>query len=270
MYRSHSIIFFASSVILSTLTSAQFPVPVCCMSYAHIEETTLYIHGGLDANRIPTNQFIALDLTVPSWEIFFPPWSTPPSKPLHLNGSPAPPTSIWHSMAVAKDREKLLIWDALHTDGNWWWTYNILEKTWSNFSIILDTSEIAATNPLVLVNVTHQAGIRNGVDLTSGDVFISSGTSDGVQMIQHTVNATSGLPRTSQPTSFRQDPIAHASFVWSMYRNSFLHYGGRSMFGNTSNPNLNELIPKYGWDPVVRFFLGWMSLFFFFCMFTGY
>ena len=240
--------FFATTTILPTFVSAQLIVPVCCMSYTNIDETRLYIQGGLNNNRTTVNQFIALDLTVPAWEASAPPWS----KPQNLNGT-NPPISSWHSMVAAKDRGKLFIWDALQTTAVWW-TYNIVEKSWRNYAVPIGTPEMAATNSSYLVNITRQAGIRNGVNVATGEVYISSGTDNGTQMSIHTIDPTTGLPATSQPSSFKQDPIAHESFVWSGYRNSFLHYGGRSMNGTNSNSQLNELLSMNGWMAVVCFF----------------
>ncbi|KAH7051420.1 hypothetical protein BKA57DRAFT_491227 [Linnemannia elongata] len=235
------IFFIATTATLATFVSAQLAVPVCCMSYTHIDETTLYIQGGLDNNRTAVNQFIALDLTIPSWDASAPPWKIP----LNLNGT-NPPTSSWHSMVVAKDRGKLFIWDALQTTAVWW-TYNIAENSWRNYAVPTGTAEMATTNSSILVNFTRQAGIRNGVNLATGEVYVSSGAGDGTQMTLHTIDPTTGLPATSRPSNIRQNPIAHESFVWSIYRNSFLHYGGRSMNGTKSNPQLNELLTMNNW-----------------------
>ncbi|KAF9322568.1 hypothetical protein BGZ91_004216 [Linnemannia elongata] len=214
------IFFIFTTATLATFVSAQLAVPVCCMSYTHIDETALYIQGGLDNNRTAVNQFIALDLTIPAWDASAPPWLIPPN----LNGT-NPPTSSWHSMVVAKDRGKLFIWDALQTTAVWW-TYNIAEKSWRNYAVPTGTAEMATTNSSILVNFTRQAGIRNGVNLATGEVYVSSGAGDGTQMTLHTIDPTTGLPATSRPSNIRQNPIAHESFVWSIYRNT---YGGRNM-----------------------------------------
>ncbi|KAG0036425.1 hypothetical protein BGZ89_008401, partial [Linnemannia elongata] len=60
----------------------------------------------------------------------------------------------------------------------------------------------------------------------------------------------SSVPLTLMPTTILPAPVVRASFVWSTYRNSFLHYGGQSIAGNISNPNLIEFSPTAGWQPV--------------------
>lgn len=231
-------IFIATTAILSTLTSAQPPVPVCCMGYAHVDETTLYIQGGLDSNRRAVSQFVALNLTAPFWDTSSPPWFNPPVLQQSVS-----PTSSYHSMVAAKDRRNLYVWDPLQPH-LYWWTYNIGDKYWGN--------------SFVPLNVTRQPGIRLGVDLTLGDIYFSAGIDNGTQMMKNTPGI-SGVTLTPMPTNLMSVPVIHESFVWSIYRNSFLHYGGRTMVGNTSNPYLNELLLTSEWVPVVRFF-------FYFCL----
>lgn len=103
---------------------------------------------------------------------------------------------------------------------------------------------------MIPLNLTQQPGIRNGVDANTGNVFIPAGSDNGSQMIMN-APGNGALPVTVMPTSLMPVPVVHESFVWSTYRNAFLHYGGRSMDGKTANPRLNEFSPKYGWAPVV-------------------
>lgn len=210
-----SSIFIATTTILSALTSAQPPAPVCCMGYAHVDETALYIQGGLDSNRKAISQFVALNLTAPFWDTSSPPWFNPPV--LHQF---VPPTSSYHSMVAAKDRRNLYVWDALQPH-LCWWTYSIGDKFWGR--------------SFVPLNITRQPGIRLGVDLTLGDIYLSAGIDNGTQMMKNTPGI-SGVTLTPMPTNLMSVPVIHESFVWSVYRNSFLHYGGRTMVGNTSNP----------------------------------
>lgn len=236
-------IFIATITIIATRSLALTPVPVCCMAYTHIDETTLYIQGGLDVNRTPTNQFIALDLTTPVWNTSAPPWFYPPEVQLHES-----PTAIWHSMVATKDRRNLIMWDPLQ-EYYIFWSYNIPRNDWDRSWIPLD--------------YTRQPGIRVGVDLTKGDIYIPAAIDNGTQVMMNTLGI-SGVSLSPMPTDLMPVPILQASFVWSVLRNSFLHYGGRSMVGNTSNPHLNEFDPTSGWTAVVCFFFSFFLGFFFF------
>ncbi|KAG0293159.1 hypothetical protein BGZ96_003216 [Linnemannia gamsii] len=52
------------------------------------------------------------------------------------------------------------------------------------------------------------------------------------------------------PTELMPVPINHESLVWSSVRGTFLHYGGKTIFGNTANPYLNEYSATNGWSRV--------------------
>ncbi|KAK5801779.1 hypothetical protein F5H01DRAFT_354645 [Linnemannia elongata] len=215
------LIAVATSAILPNPALAQTPVPVCCMATAISDDSYLYIQGGFTTTatlRTAVPQFVALDLAVEIWSTSSPPWKWLPS----IGGTP-PPTSTWHSMAVSKDRGNFFIWDPFQT--NAWWTYYI---------------------PL---NVTMQPGIRSGVDMNTGNVFIPGGADNGTQMIMNTPG-NSSVPLTLMPTTILPAPVVRVSFVWSTYRNSFLHYGGQSIAGNIFNPNLIEFSLTAGWQPV--------------------
>ncbi|KAG9061507.1 Leucine-zipper-like transcriptional regulator 1 [Linnemannia hyalina] len=229
--RPLSLTFVAGTAIFATLASAQTPVGVTCMAYANLDEKTLYIQGGIGFKsnaRYQTSSFFALDLTVSTWPTSNPPWLWPPML-LNTNG----PNSSCHSMVVDKDRENMFIWDPYQK--NAWWTYNIVVKYWSNYTMPLPN--------------TQQAGIRNGVDLNTGNVYIPAGSSNGTKMVMN-VPGSSATPVTDMPTSLMPIPIIQESFVWSTYRNSFLHYGGKSIDGKTANPHLNEFSSTYSWAAV--------------------
>ncbi|KAG0293161.1 hypothetical protein BGZ96_003218 [Linnemannia gamsii] len=228
--RSLSLTLLVTTTILSTFASAQVPAGVTCMAYASLDEKTFYIQGGTgfqNNTRYQASSFIALDLTVTTWSTASPPWLSPP-----ILDSVAP-TSSCHSMAVAGDRGNLFVWDPYQKGP--WWTYNIVLKYWSNYTIPL--------------NITQQPGIRNGVDMNTGNVFIPAGSDNGSEMIMNTPGL-SAVPVTVIPISIMPVPVVQESFVWSTYRNTFLHYGGRSMDGKTANPRLNEFSSTIGWAPV--------------------
>ncbi|KAF9133811.1 hypothetical protein BGW39_008854 [Mortierella sp. 14UC] len=62
---------------------------------------------------------------------------------------------------------------------------------------------------------------------------------------------TTGMSISAMPTNLMPESISHESFVWSTVRGTFLHYGGKSMFGTTGNPYLNEFSPLRGWAAMV-------------------
>lgn len=228
------LLLIATSAILSTtltsFVSAQSPQSTCCMSYASLDEKTLYIQGGfttVGTVRTKVNQFVALDLTVPSWSTSSPPWMTPPYR------AGIAPNSTWHSMAVSKDHASLFIWDPLNTG---WSTFNIADRSWTNTTLPLDA--------------TRQIAIRSAVDYNTGYVYAPAGTSNGTQMAMNTLSSAS-YTTSAMPTDLMPVPINHETLVWSTIRGTFLHYGGKSIFGNTTNPYLNEYSPTNGWSRVV-------------------
>ncbi|KAF9144705.1 hypothetical protein BGX30_011726 [Mortierella sp. GBA39] len=199
------------------------------MATAISDGSYLYIQGGFTSVatlRTAVPQFFALDLVVETWPTSTPPWTWPPNI-----GDMTPPASNGHSMAVSKDRGNLFMWDPFQPAA--WWTYNIGSRYWSSYNIPR--------------NVTIQPGIRNGVDMNTGNVFIPGGADNGTQMIMNTPG-DSAVPLTPMPTTILPAPVVQASFVWSTYRNSFLHYGGQSIAGNIANPNLIEFSPTTGWQ----------------------
>ncbi|KAG0061058.1 hypothetical protein BGZ89_011783 [Linnemannia elongata] len=198
------------------------------MSYASLDEKTLYIQGGyttVGTQRTQVNQFVALDLTVPSWSTSSPPWMTPPYR------SGIAPNSSWHSMAVSKDHASLFLWDPMNTG---WSTFNIADRTWTNTTLPLDA--------------TRQIAIRSAVDYNTGYVYVPAGTSNGTQMAMNTLSSTN-YTISPMPTDLMPVPINHEAFVWSTVRGTFLHYGGKTIFGDTANPYLNEYSPTNGWSP---------------------
>ncbi|KAF9538090.1 hypothetical protein EC957_007254 [Mortierella hygrophila] len=138
-----------------------------------------------------------------------------------------PPMSSGHSMTVPIERTTLYMWDPFQ--GGVHWTYGVKSNIWNLYTVPL--------------NVTKQSGIKNGVDLTTGTLYVPSGNNNGTEM---TIIIPEGLSLSTSPMpmALMPVPVVHESFLWSTYRNSFLHYGGKSITGNTGNPYLNEYIPS--------------------------
>ncbi|KAF9927101.1 hypothetical protein FBU30_003489 [Linnemannia zychae] len=117
-----------------------------------------------------------------------------------------------------------------------WWTYTITSRSWGNYA--------------TPINTTIEYGVKNGVDLNTGSVWIPGGNNNGTQMVMN-VPGLSALPTFDMPLNYFPVPITHHSWTWSSVRNSFLHYGGRSVIGNITNPKLTEFSPLAGWAAVV-------------------
>ncbi|KAG9061505.1 hypothetical protein KI688_007083 [Linnemannia hyalina] len=138
-----------------------------------------------------------------------------------------PPMSSGHSMAVSIERTTLYMWDPFQAGFHW--TYGIESNIWNLYG-----------NQLY---GTKQSGIKSGVDMSTGILYVPSGNKNGTEMIIVTPGSLS-LSTLPMPTALMPVPVVHESFLWSTYRNSFLHYGGKSITGNTGNPYLNEYIPS--------------------------
>ncbi|KAK5801778.1 hypothetical protein F5H01DRAFT_397646 [Linnemannia elongata] len=212
---------------LSTPALAQTPAPspVCCMAFASIDERRLYIQGGLTEvgnKRAPLNQFFSLDLTVGSWSTSDPPWIWPQSF-----GSIIPPYSSGHSMTAASDSNALFLWDPFQPSA--YWSYGTVSHVWGSYGNVLTT--------------TQQSGIKNGIDMNTGTLYVPSGYNNGKEMIINTPGKST-ITTSPMPTALMPAPIVHESFLWSTYRNSFLHYGGRAIVGISGNPYLNEYNPN--------------------------
>ncbi|KAK5815766.1 hypothetical protein F5H01DRAFT_379489 [Linnemannia elongata] len=186
-----------------------------------VGEHRLYIQGGLTetgSNRSPLNQFISLDLTVGSWSTSAPPWIWP-----QTFGTLEPPYSSGHSMTAGSANNALFMWDPFQAGV--YWSYGTVSHVWGTYVNTLNT--------------TKQSGIKNGIDMNSGILYVPSGNNNGKEMISNTPGDPT-LLISPMPTALMPVPVVHESFLWSTYRNSFLHYGGRAIVGNTGNPYLNE------------------------------
>ncbi|KAH7046418.1 hypothetical protein BKA57DRAFT_537280 [Linnemannia elongata] len=158
-----------------------------------VDEGRLYIQGGTDQSSRDTNQFIALDLTVDSWSTSDPPWIAVQSY------SEIPLVASGHSMTVSSDRSALFMW--VPFESSVFWAYYMESRTWGSFSYPQNT--------------TKKTGIRNGVDMRTGIVYVPFGNNNGKEM----------------------------SFLWSTLRSRFLLYGGAATKPHIGNPYLNEYNP---------------------------
>ncbi|KAF9286838.1 hypothetical protein BGZ88_008869 [Linnemannia elongata] len=89
-------------------------------------------------------------------------------------------------MAVAMDRRCLYVWTPLQPDRAVW-SYTIVDKYW--------------VGDFVPLNVTRQPGIRIGVDLTLGDIYIPAAIDNGTQMMKNTPNVI-GVILKPMPTTY--------------------------------------------------------------------
>ncbi|KAF9295562.1 hypothetical protein BGZ88_001877 [Linnemannia elongata] len=135
------------------------------MAFASVGEHRLYIQGGLTetgSNRSPLNHFISLDLTVGSWSTSAPPWIWP-----QTFGTLEPPYSSGHSMTAGSANNALFMWDPFQAGV--YWSYGTVSHVWGSYVNTLNT--------------TKQSGIKNGIDMNSGILYVSSGNNNGKEMI---------------------------------------------------------------------------------------
>ncbi|KAG0069425.1 hypothetical protein BGZ90_000208 [Linnemannia elongata] len=186
-----------------------------------VDESRLYIQGGTTRSVRHSDQFIALDLTVDSWSTSDPPWIAAQS-----NGYKFPPVASGHSMTVSNDRSALFMWVPL--DSSVFWAYYIESGTWGSYSYPQNT--------------TKQNGMRNGVDMRTGIVYVPFGNNNGKEMVTN-IPGNSSLQSWLMPTALTQVAIIEESFLWSTYRSRFLLYGGAAIQPHIGNPYLNEYNP---------------------------
>lgn len=187
-------------ILLSVLVGAQPPVSVCCMAYATINEDIFYIQGGL-VKSTPTSQFIALDLTVPTWDTSSPPWKTLQSPASLLKGD----ITYRHTMSVSPDNQTLSIWGAGASSviAN----YGISSNSWSQITPV----------PEPIVNSGNS--IWAATDTTTGLVYLP-GAYNNVSMAVYDFSKMA-LTSAPMPPSV-VEYMRNYPFVWSTVRRTFI------------------------------------------------
>ncbi|KAG0063800.1 hypothetical protein BGZ89_009606 [Linnemannia elongata] len=252
--------FLSLITILPTpLVTALKPIPVYGPAYDTINEDLFIIQGGgVYQNATFTanvSQFIALDLTRPSWDVSDPPWV-----PVNVTSViPLPPrlATYYHSMTISLDRQTVTIWDSASPGSVT--NYTRYTGAWSTFDV-----------PAELVRSDKQ--LKAAVDPNTGKIYIPLGY-EGVNMmvydpahpnagaatldtrpravraaaaVERDVTAPAGAGTTigvTMPNPVKKGATGY-SFVWSSYRQTFLYFGGRIGLGDIADPYFFEFQPN--------------------------
>ncbi|KAF8971992.1 hypothetical protein BGZ46_010176 [Entomortierella lignicola] len=209
---------------MRVLVSAFIPQPVSYMAYASVDEKTLYIQGGsTDTSNTMTNQFFALDLTVPNWSASNPPWRS-----LSVGGGvgASAPQDVFHTMAVTQDKQKLVVW-GFYTGVS---IYNIATGTWTN----------QLSSPYQYQSFT--SNLHALTDPSTGYIYIPSGAVNGSAMAQYDPS-TQYIQVLKTQSASTGGVLYSYSAVWSPVRSSILVYGGDTSL-NGSSPQLYEYKPS--------------------------
>ncbi|KAF9105711.1 hypothetical protein BGX27_009495 [Mortierella sp. AM989] len=171
------------------------------MAYVTLDESTLYIKGGMRADGSSSNQFYSLDLTK-DWDVSNPPW-----KPLNLGvGSRMPPYGPHHSLVISKDKKSLIYWAIEHGI----YVYDIASDSW--------VSQYPASNA-----TSQWGGLRAVASPYTGLIYVPSGGDSGNTMLEIdlAMNITRG---STMPAKLKG--VSNYSIVWCTVRGTFLLFGG--------------------------------------------
>ncbi|KAF9538465.1 hypothetical protein EC957_006721 [Mortierella hygrophila] len=246
--------YFSILFILSVpLVTAINPISIYGMAYATINEDKLIIQGGVDYQTpvlAPNvNQFMMLDLTLPTWNVTNPPWRNVP----HEVDLPANLTTAAHSMSVSPDRNTLMIWDP-NSPGSLT-SFDMSTGLWTLYAVPpglqFSLKELkAATNPL------------------TGKVYIPLGDGNFNMLVWDPATPSSGAGATAAvgPTPSEAAPDGTSpsavgtlsselmpdavkagmngyTWTWCTSRKTFILFGGRPGADPTA-PYLHEFQPK--------------------------
>jgi len=248
---------FSTLILPLSFVSAAAFVSVYNAAYTTINENYLIIQGGgifMNASlTIKTSQFIALNLTVATWDVTNPPWII-----LNVN-PPLPPlfTTSGHSMTASKNGSYVTIW----TSGGLGNVveYKFLYETWTLWP---ELAELKASDN----------GLKAATDLETGIFYLPSGYNKTDMYVFDPNNPTPGpiaagpAPRVGStldgnsplgvghpghvpmPNGYDVG-VSGYTWVYSAYRKSFILFGGTGGVG----PYLHEYrIAEKAWFPLVR------------------
>ncbi|KAF9140847.1 hypothetical protein BG015_001504 [Linnemannia schmuckeri] len=176
-FKLQAVIWFWTSLSLLSIpyilkipvVTALKPTAVYGAAYATINEDLFIIQGGgVYQNATFTanvSQFMALDLTRPSWDVSDPPWI-----PVNISSTEPLPQRLatyYHSMTISLDRQTVTIWDSASPGSVT--NYTRYTGAWSAFDV-----------PAELVRSEKQ--LRAAVDPNTGKIYIPLGY-EGVNML---------------------------------------------------------------------------------------
>ena len=222
--------FLGTLSFLIAMASAQAPASTYGMAYTTIDESTLYIQGGIilpppGGTAKITSQFYALDLTQ-DWNATSPPWKA-------LTAPIITATQISsQSMTISPDRQTLTLWSVYPTVVL---NYSIADASWTKV-------------PLSAGLIISGSGLRAATDPTTGAVYIPGvGPINTNYMVRY--NYLTGLVTLINIPLSLVPVLDSYSFVWCQSRKSFLLFAG-----NVSSMNaFSEYSPSTSqWTQLVR------------------
>ncbi|KAH7056317.1 hypothetical protein BKA57DRAFT_489127 [Linnemannia elongata] len=215
--------------LLAAMASAQAPASTYGMAYTTIDESTLYIQGGIilpppGGTAKIASQFYTLDLTQ-DWNATSPPWKalTPPTNVATTISS--------QSMTISPDRQTLTLWSVYPTVAL---NYSIADASWTRV-------------PLTAGQVISGSGLHAATDPATGMVYIpGAGSLSTNYLVRY--NYLTGLTTLINIPMALVPVLDSYSFVWCQARKSFLLFAG-----NVSNVNaFSEYSPSTGqWTQLI-------------------
>lgn len=217
--------------LLTVRASAQAPSSTYGMAYTTIDESTLYIQGGIilpppGGTVKIASQFYALDLTQ-DWNTTNPPWKVLTAP---ISGAATQFTS--QSMTISPDRQTVTLWNVYPTVAA---NYSLTDASWTR--VPLSPSLIVSGN-----------GIRAATDPTTGAVFIPGVGPFNTNYIVRYNYLNASVTLINIPLTL-VTALDSYSFVWCQPRKSFLLFAG-----NVSGVNaFSEYSPSTNqWNQLVR------------------
>ncbi|KAF9154080.1 hypothetical protein BG015_001902 [Linnemannia schmuckeri] len=191
----------------------------CCMAYGTINESTLYVLGGVHYTGINevnyTTQFYALDLTQTGWNTSNPPWRmmTYPSSLL-----PRATSSFAYSMAISPDNSTLNVWGVQDVD--------ILAK----YSVGGQHWTLGEFNGSV-----SGEGVLAVTDPTTGLVYFPGGGSNSSEIMVY------------NPDHLRSYPAPSVQELYADHGNKMILFGGDNGTMSTSSLYILD-VPSMTWS----------------------
>ncbi|KAF9143071.1 hypothetical protein BGX30_001446 [Mortierella sp. GBA39] len=245
--------FFSILFIFSVpFVTAINPISVHGMAYATINEDKLIIQGGVDYQTPmlapKVNQFMILDLTLPTWDVTKPPWSNVP----HDVDLPANLTTASHSISVSHDHNTLMIWDP-NSPGSLT-SFDMSTGLWTLSAVPaglqFSLKELRAVTHPLTGKVYIPLGDRNINMLVWDPATASSGagaaavgpTPSGAAPDGTSPSGVGTVGSELMPDAVKEGMNGY-TWTWCPSRKTFILFGGRPGADPTA-PYLHEFQPK--------------------------
>ncbi|KAH7056299.1 hypothetical protein BKA57DRAFT_450285, partial [Linnemannia elongata] len=209
--------------LLWSISAGSSPKTAYFGAYATVEESTLYIQGGIDTDSSGDlyDQFYSLDLTQ-SWDTSSPPWSevlTVGSIPAGLKGARG------HSISLSRKQKTLTFWNINGSDAHAA-SFHLSTNSWEELPTFFLPKQ-------KLNNVQICTAVA---DPRTDQVYIPGASDRG--MLVYSLESKSSSIREMERTAKNSTFWSGYSFVWSSLRQSFLYSGGAD--SGTASPYLYE------------------------------